>query len=112
MQNIASTQNPGARYFNKRLLKSLEVIGQRPFTLVKAPMGYGKTVAVLEFARTRLAADGRALWCRCWAAVRMCSGGIFVKFLARRFPMRPTRHKYWRGLAILTTPCALMLPVN
>lgn len=62
MQNIASTQNPGARYFNKRLLKSLEVIGQRPFTFVKAPMGYGKTVAVLEFARTRLAADGRALW--------------------------------------------------
>ena len=39
------------KYFSKRLLKSLEAMLRSPLTMVEAPAGYGKTVAVDEFLR-------------------------------------------------------------
>ena len=38
-----------AKYFSKRLLTALEVLLKNPLTVVEAPTGYGKTVAVKEF---------------------------------------------------------------
>ena len=118
MQNIASTQNPGARYFNKRLLKSLEVIGQRPFTLVKAPMGYGKTVAVLEFARTRLAADGRALWVPVLGGSEDVFWRDFCKVFGEAFPHEADTTQALEGLGYpydsmrVDAACELIRRVN
>ncbi|MDR2945661.1 MAG: LuxR C-terminal-related transcriptional regulator [Candidatus Adiutrix sp.] len=45
------------RYFSKRLLAALEAMRGNPLTVVEAPAGYGKTVAVREFvARGRVRA--------------------------------------------------------
>lgn len=63
MNNFAfSQQNPGVLYFNERLQNKLKIIFQKPLTVVEAPKGYGKTVAVLEFLRTESLLGGRSAW--------------------------------------------------
>ena len=62
MSCAESRTNPGALYFNKRLLASLPVILARPFTVVEAPMGYGKTLAVREFLHNSLSSSDRIVW--------------------------------------------------
>ena len=62
MNNISSVQNPGALYFNKRLLNKLPAILARPLTIVEAPMGYGKTLAVQEFLRGGLSPQDKVVW--------------------------------------------------
>lgn len=86
MKKTVLKQNPGALYFNKRLLKSLAVIGQRPFNLIEAPMGYGKTVAVLEFVRTNLRSGGRALWAPVLGGNEDIFWREFCKIFGEAFP--------------------------
>lgn len=62
MKIVAPAHNPGALYFNKRLLNSLPVLLERPLTVVEAPMGYGKTVAVQEFLHAGLPPGSRMIW--------------------------------------------------
>ncbi len=62
MSFAESKINPAALYFNKRLLGSLPVILERPFTVVEAPMGYGKTLAVREFLHSALSTSDRLVW--------------------------------------------------
>lgn len=50
--------NTAALYFSRRLTGALETIASSPLTLVEAPMGYGKTVAVREYLRNRK----RVIW--------------------------------------------------
>lgn len=45
--------NASALYFSQRLLRALYATLKTPLTIVQAPMGYGKTVAVRKFLRSR-----------------------------------------------------------
>ena len=49
MRTAASGADASALYFNDRLWNSLSALREKPLTLVEAPMGYGKTVAVREY---------------------------------------------------------------
>ena len=44
-----SPPGENVRYFSKRLLKALQAMPSNPLTLVEAPAGYGKSVAVKDF---------------------------------------------------------------
>ncbi len=50
MQNMADSLS-SIRYYSPRLLKALDAILSVPLTVVEAPMGYGKTVAIREFVQ-------------------------------------------------------------
>ena len=52
MSETAAT-NTNKLYFSQALLESLASILRKPVTIVEAPMGYGKTVAVREFLRDK-----------------------------------------------------------
>ena len=56
---ISPSPNPASLYFTKRLSSRLASMLSAPLTLVDAPMGYGKTVAVREYLRTR---NENVLW--------------------------------------------------
>ena len=51
MEHNACTGISDVRYFSPRLLAALTGILSSPLTVIEAPMGYGKTVAVREFLR-------------------------------------------------------------
>lgn len=50
---------PGSFYFSERLVRALSHIHACPLTIVHAPLGYGKTVAVREQLR---AGNARVIW--------------------------------------------------
>lgn len=52
MQSSTNAQT-GALYLNPRLLAGLEAILHTPLTVVEAPAGFGKTLAVREFLKTQ-----------------------------------------------------------
>lgn len=51
--------NTNKLYFTEPLTESLNAIIKFPLTIVEAPMGYGKTVAVREFLRGQ---NATVLW--------------------------------------------------
>lgn len=51
MEHNVCTGISDVRYFSPRLLAALTGILSSPLTVIEAPMGYGKTVAVREFLR-------------------------------------------------------------
>lgn len=51
MEHNVCTGISNVRYFSPRLLAALTGILSSPLTVIEAPMGYGKTVAVREFLR-------------------------------------------------------------
>ena len=51
MEHNVYTGISDVRYFSPRLLAALTGILSSPLTVIEAPMGYGKTVAVREFLR-------------------------------------------------------------
>ena len=59
MNSPLSVQHAALLYFTDRLTQSLKAIAENTLTLVEAPMGYGKTVAVREYVRSRKA---RTVW--------------------------------------------------
>ncbi|MDL2313577.1 LuxR C-terminal-related transcriptional regulator [Desulfovibrio sp. OttesenSCG-928-C14] len=48
-----------ALYFSERLMRDLGAIHSYPLSLIEAPMGYGKTLAVREYLRRK---NGRVIW--------------------------------------------------
>lgn len=85
MNKTVPTVNTAALYFTERLRKSLEAIAASPLTLVEAPMGYGKTVAVREYLRGR---GTRTIW----ISVPGAGGRRFLAgFLPGRGPRRIAR---------------------
>ena len=79
-----SSVDTAALYFTERLTNALAAIHTRPLTLVEAPMGYGKTVAVREYLRE---SQARVVWTSVLSA-----GGEdafwrdFCRSIARAFP--------------------------
>ncbi len=74
-----------ALYFNARLLTSLSAIQSSPLTIIEAPMGYGKTVAVREFFRKH---QVRALWVPVLGASPDAFWRDFCRMIERSFPLQ------------------------
>lgn len=72
-----------APYLSNRLAKRLKTIASSPLTLVEAPIGYGKTVAVREFLRKRRA---RVAWMGVSDAGEDVFWRDFCRSVARIFP--------------------------
>ncbi len=88
MRTSRSTVRTTALYFSDRLAKSLEAIAAGPLTLVEAPMGYGKTVAVREYLRER---GTRTVWVSVSGVGEDAFWRDFCRALARAFPEAPDR---------------------
>lgn len=86
MNKTVSAVNTAVLYFTARLTKSLEAIATSPLTLVEAPMGYGKTVAVREYLRRR---GTRTLWISVPGAGEDAFWRDFCRAVARAFPDVP-----------------------
>lgn len=77
--------NTAALYFTQRLSTALAAIHTRPLTLVEAPMGYGKTVAVREYLRER---PMRVVWTAVQSAGEDAFWRDFCRSIARTFPKK------------------------
>jgi LuxR family maltose regulon positive regulatory protein len=75
--------NTAALYFTQRLTNALKAVAASPLTLVEAPMGYGKTVAVREYLRKR---PLRVVWTSVYCAWEKAFWRDFCRALARAFP--------------------------
>lgn len=90
--------NMASKYIErKRILVKMENIERYPLSIVHAPMGYGKTVAVREYLKTTKAdsvwvslagSEGEAdyLWTRLCDALREVDDGLASRFSAIGFP--------------------------
>lgn len=78
MEHNACTGISDVRYFSPRLLAALTGILSSPLTVIEAPMGYGKTVAVREFLRRENLAV-------IWVSVLDSPDGAFWRSLCREF---------------------------
>lgn len=83
MHKPFSAANTAALYFTQRLTNALEVASTRPLTLVEAPMGYGKTVAVREYLHKRMT---RTVWTLVLSAGEDVFWRDFCRALAQAFP--------------------------
>lgn len=86
MNKPASAINTAALYFTERLTRRLESIAASPLTLVEAPMGYGKTVAVREYLRRRRAEGVRTVWVPVPGAGEDAFWRNFCRAVGRSFP--------------------------
>lgn len=80
MEHNVYTGISDVRYFSPRLLAALTGILSSPLTVIEAPMGYGKTVAVREFLRREnLACSGFPCWIpRTAPSGAPCAGSLSV----------------------------------
>lgn len=82
MEHNVCTGISDVRYFSPRLLAALTGILSSPLTVIEAPMGYGKTVAVREFLRRENLAV-------IWVSVLDSPDGAFWRSLCREFERLP-----------------------
>ena len=75
--------NTAALYFTGRLTRALEAVLDTRLTLVEAPMGYGKTVAVREYLRARAV---RAVWTSVLSTGEDAFWRDFCRSIAGAFP--------------------------
>ena len=94
MEHNVYTGISDVRYFSPRLLAALTGILSSPLTVIEAPMGYGKTVAVREFLRREnLACSGFPCWIpRTAPSGAPCAGSLSV------CPRRPETARALRRL--------------
>ncbi|SBW00865.1 LuxR family Bacterial regulatory protein [uncultured delta proteobacterium] len=78
-----SAVNTAALFFSDRLTASLAAVSSRSLTLVEAPMGYGKTVAVRETLRKK---GARVIWVSVLGRGETAFWRDFCRALARVFP--------------------------
>jgi len=76
MHQCVSLGDSSHLYLSQRLLQRLDAIQEFPITYIHAPMGYGKTVAVREYLKSR---DLRPIW----TAVLTEDRGTFWQDLCR-----------------------------
>ena len=81
--NTTTSANPGTLYFTKRLTNCLASILLGPLTLVDAPMGYGKTVAVREYLR---GCKKHVLWVTVLGNSKAAFWREFCRELEQNFP--------------------------
>lgn len=86
MNKAVSALNTACLYFTQRLTEALETIATSPLTLVEAPMGYGKTVAVREYLRRHRTEGTRAVWASVPEAGEDAFWRDFCRALGRAFP--------------------------
>ena len=94
MEHNVYTGISDVRYFSPRLLAALTGILSSPLTVIEAPMGYGKTVAVREFLRRENLAV-------IWVSVLDSPDGAFWRSLC---PRRRKRRERCAGSARLSRP--------
>lgn len=100
MEHNVCTGISDVRYFSPRLLAALTGILSSPLTVIEAPMGYGKTVAVREFLRRENLAV-------IWVSVLDSPDGAFWRSLCREFERLPETAETARALRRLGPPfCA------
>lgn len=99
MEHNVCTGISDVRYFSPRLLAALTGILSSPLTVIEAPMGYGKTVAVREFLRRENLAV-------IWVSVLDSPDGAFWRSLCREFERLPETAETARALRRLGPPFA------
>ena len=99
MEHNVCTGISDVRYFSPRLLAALTGILSSPLTVIEAPMGYGKTVAVREFLRRENLAVIRV-------SVLDSPDGAFWRSLCREFERLPETAETARALRSLGPPFA------
>lgn len=99
MEHNACTGISDVRYFSPRLLAALTGILSSPLTVIEAPMGYGKTVAVREFLRRENLAV-------IWVSVLDSPDGAFWRSLCRELERLPETAETARALRSLGPPFA------
>ena len=99
MEHNVYTGISDVRYFSPRLLAALTGILSSPLTVIEAPMGYGKTVAVREFLRRENLAV-------IWVSVLDSPDGAFWRSLCREFERLPETAETARALRRLGPPFA------
>ena len=99
MEHNVCTGISDVRYFSPRLLAALTGILSSPLTVIEAPMGYGKTVAVREFLRRENLAV-------IWVSVLDSPDGAFWRSLCREFERLPETAETARALRSLGPPFA------
>lgn len=99
MEHNVCTDISDVRYFSPRLLAALTGILSSPLTVIEAPMGYGKTVAVREFLRRENLAV-------IWVSVLDSPDGAFWRSLCREFERLPETAETARALRRLGPPFA------
>lgn len=92
MEHNVCTGISDVRYFSPRLLAALTGILSSPLTVIEAPMGYGKTVAVREFLRRENLAV-------IWVSVLDSPDGAFWRSLCREFERLPETAETARAAA-------------
>ena len=99
MEHNVCTGISNVRYFSPRLLAALTGILSSPLTVIEAPMGYGKTVAVREFLRRENLAV-------IWVSVLDSPDGAFWRSLCRELERLPETAETARALRSLGPPFA------
>ena len=70
-------------YFTENLKRELDAILEKPLTIIDAPMGYGKTVAVKEFFKSHQA---DVLWVSLSGCPKNGYWDMFCQWLEEQFP--------------------------
>lgn len=81
--NENMTLNTNKLYFTKALKEALPAIFEKPITIIEAPMGYGKTVAVREFLKDKPA---DVLWIPLSSCLKGDYWDLFCRTLEERYP--------------------------
>lgn len=94
---VGIRQEANTLYFTDALLKKLPLILEKKLTIMEAPMGYGKTVAVKEYLRKQQA---DVVWICFSRSIGMNSWEFFCQSLEEQLPHCPELGKRLRTLGL------------